>query len=238
MELSELIVFNDELYSCGDKTGVISRLNITSTVVQAIPWVILSDGNGNEEKGFKCEWMTVKDEYLYVGGHGLKIGQNRNPMYIKKISKDGAVEHISWVNQFEAIRKATGIKDLGYITHEAVNWSPIHNKWFFLPRKASTEKFDEHKDELKGTNLLIKMNGDDIEVVRVGNTQEIESPSHTFSSFKFIPGSNEEHILALKSKEHNEITASYITVFDITGRILMPEIKIADDKFEGIEFLK
>nr|XP_040573816.1 soluble calcium-activated nucleotidase 1-like [Lepeophtheirus salmonis] len=148
------------------------------------------------------------------------------------------VQHISWVNQFEAIRKATGIKDRGYITHEAVNWSPIHKKWFFLPRKASTEEFDEDKDELKGTNLLIKMNGDDIEVVRVGNTEEIESPSHTFSSFKFIPGSNEEHILALKSKEHNEITASYISVFDITGRILMPEIKIADDKFEGIEFLK
>ncbi|CAB4069693.1 CANT1 [Lepeophtheirus salmonis] len=54
MEWSELIVFNDELYSCGDKTGVISSLNITSIVVQAIPWVILSDGNGNDLTPFKC----------------------------------------------------------------------------------------------------------------------------------------------------------------------------------------
>ncbi|XP_040573817.1 soluble calcium-activated nucleotidase 1-like [Lepeophtheirus salmonis] len=237
MELSDLIVFNDELYSCDDKTGVISRLNITSTNVQPIPWVILSDGNGNEVKGFKCEWMTVKDDCLFVGGHGLKINQSKKTMYIKKISKEGEVEHISWVDQFEAIRKVIGITDPGYITHEAVNWSPINNKWFFLPRKASTEEFDEEKDEIKGTNFLIKMNGDDIEVIRVGNTEEIESPSHGYSSFKFIPGSEEKHILALKSEEHNGNTASYISVFDIMGKILMPEIQIADDKFEGIEFI-
>ncbi|CAB4069442.1 CANT1 [Lepeophtheirus salmonis] len=183
MELSDLIAFNDELYSCDDKTGVISRLNITSTNVQPIPWVILSDGNGNEVKGFKCEWMTVKDDCLFVGGHGLKINQSKKTI------------------------------------------------------KASTEEFDEVKDELKGTNFLIKMNGDDIEVIRVGNTEKIESPSHGYSSFKFIPGSEEKHILALKSEEHNGNTASYISVFDIMGKILMPEIQIADDKFEGIEFI-
>lgn len=28
----------------------------------------LPDGNGNESNGFKCEWATVKDGHLYVGG--------------------------------------------------------------------------------------------------------------------------------------------------------------------------
>jgi hypothetical protein len=35
-----------------------------------IPWVLLNDGPGNTTKGFKGEWMTVKDQHLYVGGLG------------------------------------------------------------------------------------------------------------------------------------------------------------------------
>lgn len=35
-----------------------------------IPWVILEDGPGNVDKGFKAEWMAVKDHLLYVGGLG------------------------------------------------------------------------------------------------------------------------------------------------------------------------
>lgn len=35
-----------------------------------VPWVILEDGPGRVNKGFKGEWMTVKDKNLYVGGLG------------------------------------------------------------------------------------------------------------------------------------------------------------------------
>ena len=35
-----------------------------------VPWVILEDGPGTVEKGFKAEWMAVKDHLLYVGGLG------------------------------------------------------------------------------------------------------------------------------------------------------------------------
>lgn len=51
--------------------------------------VFLNDGPGNTTKGFKGEWMTVKDENLYVGGLGKEwttsdgIFVNYNPMYIK-----------------------------------------------------------------------------------------------------------------------------------------------------------
>ena len=37
---------------------------------QLIPWVILEDGPGEVPKGFKAEWMTVKNHELYVGGLG------------------------------------------------------------------------------------------------------------------------------------------------------------------------
>lgn len=35
-----------------------------------MPWVILEDGPGDVGKGFKAEWMAVKDHLLYVGGLG------------------------------------------------------------------------------------------------------------------------------------------------------------------------
>ena len=35
-----------------------------------VPWVIMEDGPGNVDKGFKAEWMTVKDQRLYIGGLG------------------------------------------------------------------------------------------------------------------------------------------------------------------------
>ncbi|CAB4054612.1 CANT1 [Lepeophtheirus salmonis] len=245
MELSELVVFNGGLYSCDDRTGVIYKLSITSKGVQPIAWVILPDGNGNEVKGFKCEWMTVKDEYLFVGGLGKEwttpngVVLNHNPMYIKKISMNGEVEHIKWVDEYLAVRGAAGITAPGYMIHEAVEWSPVHEKWFFLPRRASKDKYDDVVDEVKGTNFLLKMNSNDlgIEVLRVGRSEKIEFPSHGFSSFKFIPGSRDRHILALKSEEYKGSITSYITVIDYEGNILMPETKIGNYKFEGIEFI-
>ncbi|XP_048653604.1 soluble calcium-activated nucleotidase 1-like isoform X2 [Marmota marmota marmota] len=47
MELSDLVVFNGKLYSVDDRTGVIYQIEGT----KAVPWVILSDGDGTVEKG-------------------------------------------------------------------------------------------------------------------------------------------------------------------------------------------
>lgn len=35
-----------------------------------VPWVILEDGPGSVDKGFKAEWMAVKGHQLYIGGLG------------------------------------------------------------------------------------------------------------------------------------------------------------------------
>nr|ACO15411.1 Soluble calcium-activated nucleotidase 1 [Caligus clemensi] len=246
MELSELVVFDGQLYSCDDRTGVVYRLLFGSKGITPVAWVILPDGNGDEAKGFKCEWMTVKDEHLIIGGLGKEwttsdgVVLNHNPMYIKRISANGAVEHIDWYETYISVRKAAGIESPGYMIHEAIEWSPIHGRWFFLPRRASMEKYDDVIDEEKGTNFLLKMKPDhyaDVQVLRVGGSEKIQFPSHGFSCFKFIPGTKNRHILALKSQEFKGSIASYIMVLDYNGNILLPEIKIGDFKFEGVEFI-
>lgn len=47
MELSELVVFNGKLYSVDDRTGVVYQIEGN----KAVPWVILSDGDGTVGKG-------------------------------------------------------------------------------------------------------------------------------------------------------------------------------------------
>lgn len=64
-----------------------------------VPWVILTDGNGHVEKGFKSEWATVKDDILYVGSMGKEWTtasgefQSYDPMWVKAINMHGEVSN-------------------------------------------------------------------------------------------------------------------------------------------------
>ena len=66
-----------------------------------------------------------------------------------------------------------------------------------------------------------------------------------FSSFAFVPGTDDRHALAIRSVEENctgEMDVckqrSYFLVFDVkTGEVLSEEKKYNDDiKLEGVEF--
>jgi len=133
MELSELIFFNGNLYSCDDRTGIIYEI-INDHVV---PRYILADGDGMKKKPFKCEWMTVKNGKLYVGGFGKewvrnnKI-ENRDPQWIKEIDKDGRITHIDWTENYEALRIATKTQYPGYLLHESCNWHFKEKKMVFF----------------------------------------------------------------------------------------------------------
>jgi len=123
----------------------------------------------------------------------------------------------------------------GYMIHEAVGWSQVRGKWVFLPRRVSNERYDDVVDERKGTNLMITADEDfeNVKVTKVGDL----IPSHGFSSFKFIPGTKDSVVVALKSEEVEGLIATYVMVFKTDGTILFPETKIGDVKFEGIEFV-
>ncbi|MED6266854.1 Soluble calcium-activated nucleotidase 1 [Characodon lateralis] len=237
MELSELAAFNGHLYSVDDRTGVVYRIEGS----RAVPWVILPDGDGSVSKGFKAEWLAVKDEHLFVGGLGKEwtttSGEfvNNNPEWVKVIDRKGGVAHENWVPYYNALRKAAGIKPPGYLIHESAAWSERLQRWFFLPRRASHEQYDEMADERRATNLLLSCSADFIHV----STQRVGplNPTHGFSSFKFVPDTDDQVILALKSEEDAGRIASYIIAFTLDGRLLMPETKVGDVKYEGLEFI-
>ncbi|XP_066560605.1 soluble calcium-activated nucleotidase 1-like isoform X2 [Amia ocellicauda] len=237
MELSELVAFNGRLYSVDDRTGVVYHIDCNN----AIPWVILPDGDGSVSKGFKAEWLAVKEERLYVGGLGKEwtttTGEvmNENPEWVKVVGYRGDVEHENWVPQYNTLRAAAGITPPGYLIHESAAWSDTLQRWFFLPRRASSERYDETADERRGSNLVLSCPADfrHIQVDRVGPL----NPTHGFSSFKFIPNTDDQIILALKSEEDAGKIATYILAFTLDGRILLPETKIGDVKYEGLEFV-
>ncbi|XP_050538775.1 soluble calcium-activated nucleotidase 1-like isoform X2 [Daktulosphaira vitifoliae] len=236
LELSELVTFDGKLLTIDDKTGIIYVVENENTL---IPWVIVNEGNGRSVSGFKNEWATVKDSKLYVGTHGRELdtknGVNYSGMWIKIINAEGSVKHVDWTDNYVKVRAAAGIKYPGYMTHEAAVWSDIHKKFFFLPRKASPEKYNFKDDEKKGTNYLISATADfkDIKSVKIGEIV----PSHGYASFKFVPDTNDQVIAAIKSEEVGETTGTFITAFNIDGKILYPETKVSDLKFEGFEFI-
>lgn len=237
MELSELVTFNGKLYTVDDRTGVIYEV----AGDKVFPWAILADGDGKITKGLKGEWMAVKDQHLYVGGLGKEWTtitgelQNLNPQWIKIVSHLGSVFHVNWVGNYNAMRNKGGFPYPGYMIHESGVWSSIHKRWFFLPRRASAEKYDETADEHRATNLLVTCSEDftDVRINKIGSLNNIRG----FSSFKFVPGTNDQVIIALKTEEDAGKIATYITAFNIDGKILMPDKKFADIKYEGIEFV-
>ncbi|XP_042562781.1 soluble calcium-activated nucleotidase 1-like [Clupea harengus] len=237
MELSELVVFNGRLYSVDDRTGVVYQIDGN----RAVPWVILPDGDGSVSKGFKAEWLAVKDEQLYVGGLGKEwtttSGEfvNNDPQWVKVVGFNGDVQHQNWVSKYHLLRSAAGIQPPGYLIHESAAWSDTLQRWFYLPRRASNERYEETADESRGTNLLLNCSPDfqNILVSRVGPLE----PTHGFSSFKFVPNTDDQIILALKSEEDAGKIATYILAFTLDGQILLPETKIGDVKYEGLEFI-
>ena len=74
----------------------------------------------------------------------------------------------------------------------SVCWSAIHEKWFFLPRRVSPDKYDDKKDEQMGSNILLVADElfKSIEKRYIGP----KIPTLGFSSFKFLPYSNDNII--------------------------------------------
>jgi len=238
MELSDLKVFNGHLLTADDRTGILYRFERG----EMIPWVLLTDGNGIDSKGFKVEWMATKNQQLYVGGLGKEWTsihgelQNFNPMWIKVITPMGGIKHIDWRQVYTDLRAAAGIHYPGYMIHESAQWSDIHQKWFFLPRRASNDTYTEADDEHRGTNYLL-IADEKFKHIEVRKVSPL-TVTRGFSAFQFIPGTKDTLIVALKSEEDRGNVRSYITVFDLHGNILVPETMIeGNHKYEGIEFV-
>ena len=239
-EFSELIRFGNKLLTMDDRTGLICEIR---DYHELIPRNILIAGCGDEEfKGFKTEWATLKGNQLIVGSHG-KVGLDEagNPTtgkqeWIKVIDSDYRVKSVNWHDSYQAMREAVGIEATkGYLTHEAAEWHPHHQRWYFFPRKVSFEPFDEAIDEReRGSNTLIIADEtfQDIKVQLIGERK----PERGVSSIKFIPGHPEECV-ALKSVECDGVMETYAFCFDLAGNILSEEVFLGYYKCEGVEIV-
>ena len=243
MELSELIAYNGDLLSVDDRTGIVYKLvtDASSGKWNVIPWLLLSDGDGNEKKGLKAEWMAIKDKKLYVGGLGKEWTSvtgdylNDNPMYIKVVSPEGSVQHVFWKKVYLKLREHLNISTPGYLIHEAIMWSEHAQRWVVLPRRVSHEKYNDVDDEKRGSNIMMLCTEDfeQCDVITVGSV----APSRGYSSFKFLPGTDERIIVALRSEEDNGKIATYLTVFDLLGQVLLSDVMVGNEKYEGVEFV-
>ena len=165
---------------------------------------------------------------------------NRNNMWVKTIGPKGRIEHADWTPLFDKLREVTGTGFPGYLIHEAVAFSDTTREWIFLPRRESTLAYDDTEDERRGTNLILTANEDfsKVSARRVGKL----TPERGFSSVKFLPGTGDRVVVALKSAEDAEAGTqqSFITAFDRqTLRVLLPETPVPGDfKYEGLEFAR
>lgn len=95
--------------------------------------------------------------------------------------------------------------------------------------------YEESADESRCTNKLFTANQDfsEIEIKEVGDLNKEQG----FSAFKFIPGSDDEVFLALKTVEVGEKVETWMGAFNVDGEVVSGLVKLHDDKYEGLEFI-
>lgn len=241
MELSELVTYAGNLFTVDDRTGIVFKIADD----KAIPWAILADGDGKQSGGFKGEWMTKKDGKMIVGGHGREMMSrdgtviaHKNYQWVKILDENGSVKHENWMDKYDAMREAAGCPYPGYLIHESGEWSETHQAWFFLPRKVSKEAYHYKLDEKRAGNILIRCSEDfsDIQIIHIG---ELEHITRGYSTFKFVPGTDDQVIIAIKSEEVDDAQKSFLTAFTIDGEILLEDKEFSSNmKYEGIEFIE
>lgn len=255
MELSELTLYNNRLLTFDDRTGAVFEIlnKDGGKDSYVVPRFVITEGEGDTDKGMKWEWATVKDGSLYMGSFGKEYTNpdgsiaNTNNMWVGILNGRGELTRMDWSKQYNVVRTALGAERPGYIINEAVLWSSHMKKWVFLPRRVSSTAYDEVEDEKRGSNKVVLVDED------FGNAQVIDiqmkelDPLHGFSTFAFVPGTNDKHALAIRSVEEDCVGGdeskckqrTYFLVFDVTtGEVLLDEIKYKTDvKYEGVEFV-
>jgi soluble calcium-activated nucleotidase 1 len=252
-EFSELTIYNNRLLTFDDRTGDVFEIinNSDGTKSEVVPRFVITEGEGDTDKGMKWEWATVKDNELYIGSMGKEYTRpdgsiaNVNNLWIGILNGRGELRRENWMDKYAVVRAALGAQAPGYIIMEAILWSPYMKKWVFLPRRISSKKYDEDEDEKNGGTKLVLVDEyfKKTEVVTIDMEKD---PLRGFSSFAFVPGTHDQHAIAIRSVEENCTgdldvcqQRSYFLVFDVTtGKVLSDEVQYSENmKFEGIEFV-
>lgn len=255
MELSELTLYQDRLLAFDDRTGTVFELLNKNSGQETfvVPRLVITEGDGDTDKGMKWEWATVKDGDLYMGSMGKEYTNpdgsiaNTNNLWVSIYKSNGHLIREDWSPKYNFVRQHLNAVSPGYLIHEAILWSEDLKSWLFLPRRISSETYDENKDERMGSNKICIVN----EAFTSAQVVEIPfatlDPLHGFSTFAFVPGTKDRHAIAVRTVEEDCVGGdeavckqrSYFVVFDVlTGQVLMDEQQYPEGmKFEGIEFV-
>ena len=254
-EFSELTIFKNRLLTFDDRTGdVFEILNtVDGKDSFCVPRFVITEGSGETDKGMKWEWSTVKNDELYMGSMGKKYTRpdgsvvNTHNLWIAILDANGELRRENWAAKYEVVREALHATDPGYVIIEAVNWSDHLKKWVFLPRRISSESYDDVKDEQRGGNKIVLVDNSftNPQVVEIKGMDP--DPFRGFSTFAFVPGTNDEHVMAIRSVEEDCAIGgdavckqrSYFLILNVlTGEVLSDELQFPEDlKFEGLEFV-
>lgn len=259
-EYSALEVFDGKLLTMDDRTGNIDELvpkegggfDVKPLVDSEGKEVSLKLGDGKKDKPLKIEWATQKGGKLVIGStgkertdddskvvhHGEMWVKTLEPGTFKVTDMDGTPAY----NGLRAAGKvgpapAEGELSQGYMIHESSRWSDEHGKWFFMPRKASRESYEEEKDTKKCVNLMLAApektpeDGSGVIVQPYLGFMELRG----CSDFLLVPGTKDCHFFITRTEESlDNMITTYSSVIDITGKVLMKESVIGQNrKFEG-----
>eukprot|EP00934_Nitzschia_sp_Nitz4_P002686 Nitzschia sp. Nitz4//scaffold261_size27179//10732//12024//NITZ4_008209-RA/size27179-processed-gene-0.2-mRNA-1//1//CDS//3329544717//2676//frame0 len=254
-EFSELAIFNQHLLTFDDRTGEVFEILNTPDGQDSFvaPRYVITEGDGDTDKGMKWEWATVKDGELWMGSMGKEFTKkdgsidNTNNLWVTILNPQGSLRRVDWEPQFSFVRQALGAQSPGYLIHEAIRWSAHMQKWVFMPRRISNQPYDDVLDEKRGSNKVVLVNEKFTTSEIVSVNMASKDGLHGFSSFAFVPGTNDKHALALRSVEEDCAgddldvckQRSYLVVFDVlSGEVLMDEVLIEEPlKYEGVEFV-
>lgn len=257
MELSELTLYKNRLLAFDDRTGTVFEILNKNEGKDSIvvPRLIITEGDGDNSKGMKWEWASVKGNELYMGSMGKEYTrpdgsiQNTNNLWIAIVDSEGRVRRKDWSKNYDFVRTRLGASAPGYVIHEAILWSEHLKKWVFIPRRISSDMYDENEDERKGSNKLVLVDENFTTADIIDIRFKVIDPLHGFSTFAFVPGSNDHHALAVRTVEEDCVGGdenmckqrSYFVVFNVlTGDVLMDEVELltgSNMKFEGVEFI-
>ena len=256
-EFSELVIFDHRLLTLDDRTGTIFEILNKNHGAESfvVPRMVITEGKGDTDKGMKWEWATVKDNELYLGSMGKEYTlpdgtiANSNNLWVVIVDPMGRFKRVDWKHKYDFVKKSLlhEAASTGYVWHEAVAWSNHWNRWIFLPRRVSADKYDEVADEQKGSSFIVFVDEKFTSSTVVEAKFKHTDPLRGFASFAFVPGTKDRHILALRSIEEDCVGGdenickqrSFISVIDIqNGNVLMDEIRLPQDmKFEGVTFV-
>jgi hypothetical protein len=161
---------------------------------------------------------------------------DKSRQYIKKITKNGRVIHVDWTETYEGVATSLGVNQKkGFVVHEAVAWSDIHQKWLFAPRRLSKAKYDKATYSKTGTNSAVWADDQrkEFEPTTFGEQNETTG----FTDIKFIPGTEDKLVLALKSGLDGDKLFSSLSVYDWEGKEIMKDVVVAEGVYAGVEFL-